>query len=167
MGLLISESDFSDIIATDVYSEAELTLAIDEFEKPLLYELLGIELYDLFVADLDVNGEPQAAKYLTIYNAFVKEINDYMVTSQGMKKMLVQWVYFYYARTQSQNNSIQGNVQSQGTINQPSTMSYGTLVTNYNKCIDNFRAIQTYIESVKDTDYPTFKGVYKEYLAWA
>lgn len=167
MGLLISESDFSDIIATDAYTEAELILAIDEYEKPLLYELLGIELYDLFVSDLDVNGVPQTPIYETIYNPFVKEIEDRMVTSQGMKKMLVQWVSFFYIRTQSQNNTIHGNVQSQGTINTPSAMSYGTLVTNYNKCIENFKAIQSYIISVKDADYPTFKGVYKEFMAWA
>jgi len=166
MGLLINEDDFASLIATDVYTTDELTLAIAEYEKPLLYELLGIELYNLFVADLD-NGVPQSTIYLTIYNAFVKEIDDKMITSQGMKEMLVQWVFFYMVRTQPQNNSIQGNVESQGTINKPSTMSYTTLVLKYNKCITNFKAIQKYIESVKDADYPTYKGICKEYLSWA
>lgn len=166
MGLLINEDDFASLIATDVYTEADLTLAIDEYENPLLYELLGIELYNLFVADL-VNGVPQTAKYLTIYNAFVKEIDDKMVTSQGMKEMLVQWVFFYFVRTQPQSNSIGGNVENQDTINKPSEMSYTTLVLKYNKCITNFKSIQTYIKSVKDTDYPTYKGICKEYMSWA
>lgn len=166
MGLLINEDDFASLIATDVYTEADLTLAIDEYENPLLYELLGIELYNLFVADL-VNGVPQTAKYLTIYNAFVKEIDDKMVTSQGMKEMLVQWVFFYFVRTQPQSNSIGGNVENQDTINKPSEMSYTTLVLKYNKCITNFKSIQTYIKSVKDTDYSTYKGICKEYMSWA
>lgn len=167
MGLLINESDFASLIATDVYTEGELTLAIAEYEKPLLYELLGVELYDLFVSDLDVNGVPQTPIYQTIYNAFVKEIDEKMVTSQGMKEMLVQWVFFFFVREQPQNNSVQGNVESQGTINKASKMSYSTLVLKYNKCITNFKAIQTYIKSVKDADYPTYKGICKEYMSWA
>ena len=40
-------------------------------------------------------------------------------------------------------------------------MSYTTLVLDCNKMIETFKAIQAYIESVKDADYPTFKGVCK------
>jgi len=168
MGILITAADFTgeNKIATDVYTSAELDAFITLYEAKLLYQLLGIELYDLFVADL-VNKVPQTAKYLTIYNAFVKEINDEMVTSDGMKVMLVKWVFFHYVRTQPQTNTIQGNTEAMGTINQPSAMSFTTLVIDYNKMIDTFKAIQTYIESVKDADYPTFKGVCKEYMSWA
>lgn len=168
MGILISSADFTgdNDIATDVYTDAELDAFIDLYEAKLLYQLLGIELYDLFIADLD-NGVPQTAKYLTIYNAFVKEINDKMVTSDGMKVMLVKWVFFHYVRTQPQTNTIQGNTEAQGAINKPSAMSYTTMVIDYNKMIDTFKAIQTYIESVKDADYPTFKGVCKDYMSWA
>jgi hypothetical protein len=49
----------------------------------------------------------------------------------------------------------------------PSAMSYTSLVIDYNKMILTFKAIQAYIESVKDADYPTFKGVYKNYMSWA
>jgi len=156
MGLLINEDDFASLIATDVYTTDELTLAIAEYEKPLLYELLGIELYDLFVADL-VNKVPQTAKYLTIYNAFVKTIDDKIVMSDGMKKMLVKWVRFHYVRQQPQTNTIQGNTEVEGNLNKPSKMSYTSLVIQYNQMIETFKAIQTYIESVKDADYPTFQ----------
>jgi len=168
MGILITSADFTgeNIIATDVYTEERLNSFIATYEAKLLYELLGIELYDLFVADL-VNKVPQTAKYLTIYNAFVKEINDKMYTSDGMKVMLVKWVYFHFVRTQPQTNTMQGNTESDGTINKPSAMSYTTLVLDYNKMIETFKAIQAYIESVKDADYPTFKGVCKEYMSWA
>ena len=168
MGILITSADFTgdNDIATDVYTTVDMDAAISEYESKLLYELLGIELYDLFVADL-VNKVPQTAKYLTIYNAFVKEIDDVMVFSLGMKKMLVKWVYFQYVRTQPQTNTIEGNTEAQGTVNKPSAMSYTSLVLEYNKMISTFKAIQTYIESVKDEDYPTFKGVCKEYMSWA
>ena len=168
MGILISASDFTgeNKIATDVFTDAELDAFITIYEAKLLYELLGIELYDLFIADL-VAGVPQTAKYVTIYEAFVKEIDDEMFMSDGMKVMLVKWVFFHYVRTQSQTNTIQGNTQAEGTINMPSAMSYTSLCIDYNKMISTFNAIQIYIESVKDADYPTFKGVYKNYMSWA
>ena len=168
MGILISASDFTgeNKIATDVFTDAELDTFITIYEAKLLYELLGIELYDLFIADL-VAGVPQTPKYVTIYDAFVKEIDDEMITSDGMKVMLVKWVFFHYVRTQPQTNTIQGNTEAMGTINQPSAMSYTSLCIDYNKMISTFKAIQSYIESVKDADYPTFKGVYKNYMSWA
>ena len=91
MGILITSADFTgeNVVATDVYTEERLNSFIAAYEAKLLYELLGIELCDLFVADL-VNKVPQTAKYLTIYNAFVKEINDKMYNSDGMKLMLVK-----------------------------------------------------------------------------
>ncbi len=81
MGILISASDFigENKIATDVFTDAELDAFITIYEAKLLYELMGIELYDLFIADL-VGGVPQTAKYVTIYEAFVKEIDDEMIT---------------------------------------------------------------------------------------
>jgi hypothetical protein len=168
MGILISASDFTgeNKIATDVFTDAELDVFITLYEAKLLYELMGIELYDLFIADL-VGGVPQTAKYVTIYEAFVKEIDDEMITSDGMKVMLVKWVFFHYVRTQPQTNTIQGNTQAEGTINMPSAMSYTSLCIDYNKMISTFKAIQNYIESVKDADYPTFKGVLKHYMSWA
>jgi len=87
--------------------------------------------------------------------------------SDGMKVMLVKWVFFHYVRTQPQTNTIQGNTQAEGTINMPSAMSYTSLCIDYNKMISTFKAIQSYIESVKDADYPTFKGVLKHYMSWA
>jgi hypothetical protein len=168
MGILISASDFTgeNKIATDVFTDAELDAFITIYEAKLLYELMGIELYDLFIADL-VAGVPQTAKYVTIYEAFVKEIDDEMFMSDGMKVMLVKWVFFHYVRTQSQTNTIQGNTQAEGTINMPSAMSYTSLCIDYNKMISTFKAIQSYIESVKDADYPTFKGILKHYMSWA
>lgn len=168
MGILISASDFigENKIATDVFTDAELDAFITIYEAKLLYELMGIELYDLFIADL-VAGVPQTAKYVTIYDAFVKEIDDEMFMSDGMKVMLVKWVFFHYVRTQPQTNTIQGNTQNEGTINMPSAMSYTSLCIDYNKMISTFKAIQNYIESVKVADYPTFKGILKHYMSWA
>lgn len=169
MGLIINTSDFAsgeNAIATDSYTVAELEIIINTYETQLLYELLGVELYDLFVADLS-GGVPQDVIYEDIFNPFTKEINDNLVQSLGIKSMLIKWVYFFYVRTQSQTNSMQGNTQNQGTVNKPSAMSYSTLIVQYNQCMKTFKAIQTYIEENKELVYPTYKGIFKQYNSWA
>ena len=169
MGLIINTSDFAsgeNAIATDVYTTAQLNLAIDTNEKRLLYEMLGIELFDLFELDLS-SGVPTNPIYLEIFNPFVKEINDIQYHSIGIKQMLVKWVYFFYVRTQPQTNTIQGNTQNEGTISNPSAMSYSTLINQYNQCIETYKAIQAYIEKNKEVSYPTYKGIYKKYNSWA
>jgi hypothetical protein len=167
MGLIVSTTDFKGInaIATDSYTEAELDLVIDIYEQQLIYSLLGVELATTFIANLS-SGVPTNPDYLAFYNAWYKEINGCQVISKGIKEMLIEWIFFYYVRTQSQTNTIQGNTQQEGSISSISKMSYATLITKYNDCIDTYKAIQTFIESEKAT-YPTYNGIVKEYMAWA
>lgn len=166
MGILINASDFkgSYAIATDVYTSAELDVFINANEKRFLVELLGVELYALFIADLS-GGVPQTAKYLTIYEPFQKEINNCLFFSEGMKVMLCKYIFFLYVRQQAQNNTISGNVQSESTISVMSAISNATLVLIYNEANETYIAIQEYIESVKAVDYPTYKGIIKHYTS--
>jgi hypothetical protein len=163
MGLIITSSDFSSIIATDVFTVDEVDGAIDTYEKQLIYELLGVELANLFIGDLDVNGVPQTQRFLDIFESWFKTIDEDVVQSVGMKQMLVWWVFFFYVREQWQDNSIQGNVENEGSINRDSRMSYATLVKNYNVAIKTYKAIQSFINQNSDT-YPEFKGMYKEFI---
>jgi hypothetical protein len=167
MGLIISTADFktgTNAISTNRLTTGELDSAIDTYELTILYDLFGIELYELFDADL-VNGVPQSQIYLEVFNPFVKLINDVQYQSIGIKQMLVKWVYFFYVRTQSQNNAIGGNTQSENSISSMSKMAYIFAVDDYNTMIRTYKAIQTYIESKKETDYPTYKGLCKEFMS--
>ena len=162
MGILITSSDFSSIIATDAYTSSEVDGAIDTYEQQLIYELLGVELAELFIANV-IDHAPTEERFVDIFESWFKEIDETLIKSIGMKQMLVWWVFFFYVREQSQDNSIQGNVQNQGSINYDSKMSYATLVKNYNTAIQTFKAIQTFIESNLSI-YPEYKGVCKEYI---
>ena len=162
MGVLIASSDFSSIIATDVYTVNEIDGAIDTYELQLIYEMLGVELAELFLDDLS-GGVPISARFIEIFESWFKTINEEVVQSLGMKQMLVWWVFFFYVREQWQDNSIQGNVENQGSINTDSRMSYATLQKNYNQAIKTYKAIQAYIEE-NLTTYPEYKGMSKEYI---
>jgi hypothetical protein len=166
MGNLIVTSDFNNVIASDVYTTDELDVAIETYETKLIYELLGVELAELFIDDLDIDGVPQTQRFIDIYEAWTKELNNELVSSIGIKQMLVKVVGFNFVRFQPQTNTIQGNTQAQGTINQPSAMSYTSLIVSYNEAIATYKAIQSFI-LVNIADYPEYKGVYKSFASWA
>jgi hypothetical protein len=168
MGILINSDDFKTgdtIIAGDAFTIAKITSAISVHEKQILSELLGVELCALFILDLSA-GVPQTAKYLAIYNAFIKQDEKYLYSSIGMKELVKKWVRFHFVRTQPQSNTIQGNTISPGTIATPSIMSFTSLVLDYNKMIESYHSIQYFIEE-NIADYPTYKGIKKESMSWA
>jgi hypothetical protein len=166
MSYIVSITDFetgTTAIATDNFTEEELQTAIDTYELTLLYEMLGVELCDLFIADLD-DGEPQTQRFIDIFNAWFKDINGDLIQSLGIKQMLVKWIFFFYVRQQSQVNTISGNEQSESSINYFSKMGFATLVNEYNYCISTFKSIQRYIIANGST-YPEYKGIHKDYIS--
>lgn len=169
MGIIINLSDFKGnySIATDVYTSAELTEYINEREEKILIELLGKELYDLFVDDL-VDGVPQSAKFVKIYNKFFEVINDENVDSQGMVVMLAKFIYAGFSSEQSQNNTIAGNSQSQSTINLPSRINYNTIMFRFNEALTSYLSIQYFIEEYFiSLEYTGYDGRLKIPMSWA
>ena len=82
MGILIDTDDFQGkwCIAVDDYSEDHLNDYIDTFEKKLLVSLLGVELFDLFQADL-VDQVPQTARFVSIFNEFFMKLFIVAITT--------------------------------------------------------------------------------------
>jgi hypothetical protein len=166
MSYIVSLADFetgTTAIATDNFTEAELETAIDTYETSILYELLGVELCDLFLDSID-DQAPTEQRFIDIFYPWFKDIDGELVQSLGIPKMLVKWIFFFYVRQQSQVNTISGNEQSESSINYFSKMGYATLVNEYNQCISTFKAIRKYIEANKNT-YPEYKGIDKDYIS--
>lgn len=139
--------------------DEKLTAYIDRYEAIYLIEMLGKELYDLFIAGVTA-GTPI---YITLYNPFVEQINcGEILNSRGVEDMLLGFTYFEYQRdAKVQQTSI-------GTVKMKSENSEraGNLNTNifgrYNESIDTYKAIQQYILENIST-YPTFRGIEKGY----
>ena len=68
-------------ISTDTFTGIDLETYISDIEPIALRRLLGVELYNLFIADLDGNGVPQTAIYQAIYNAFDVDYNCTIISS--------------------------------------------------------------------------------------
>ena len=179
---LTKPSDYKGLIAISQnrYDDEKLQLFLDELEGQCLTDLLGCDLYALFVADL-VLGVPQSARFLAIYNIISIDVEGFSVgdwyydyynfycsnkqnRSRGMLAMLKGFMFFEYVRIQQQTNSSIGTNKSVGVASELVSPPNTSAITNYNKSILDYWNIQYYIKENSDT-YPEFNGLTKESIS--
>jgi len=149
------------------YQDAVIDEYITENQEQFLLDLLGCDLYALFIADLDpTSGLPQTQRFIDIFDAFC--IDDTIGTgnqrrSKGMKVMLKGFTYFNIARNSDFFNTISGNVKNTFSNSLPvKEIEYG-LNERYNVAMGTYNAIQWYI-CENDSVYPEYNGMNKEVL---
>lgn len=166
---ILQPSDFTENpiynIALTLQAETELEAMIDDVEKNTLQELLGCELYTLFIADLTVGTPqvPQTQIYIDIFDAFCF---DHVLcgpqTSKGIKDLLMAYTYFEWHRYNLNKSTSTGMVRGDSeNSNSVLAESFGTY-DKYNRAVDSYRSIQQYIYD-NSTLYPTFEGRRKLY----
>ncbi len=135
----------------------------DEFSDDYIYRLLGVELGDLFLADLDANGVPQTARFITIFNAIKQDRdNGGILNSKGIKYYITMIVFFFYARNNNIAISLAGNKVTVSE-NSNNLVDQTKLVSDYNKGIDTAKAIQIFINEDSAT-YPEYNGQHLDYV---
>lgn len=162
-------------IAQDNFSQATLTAYITKFEKRYLQDLMGIELYNLFVADLVANI-PQTQRFEDIYNEFAEDDDglvsglsgmassgNKIVRSEGIKEMLKGFIFFEYNRDLPVKNTMTGNVQEDNENSKVLTSLKAGITEKYNEAIATYKAIQWKLEDESAT-YPEYNGVCKEII---
>jgi len=110
--IILQTTDFEEgfyKIPSDQFTQGEIQEAIDTYEQSSLACLLGVDLANTFVANL-LNGEPQDQIYKDIYDAFVREINDCKIVSQGIKNYLKGIIYWQVMRDKNYTSTESGNV---------------------------------------------------------
>lgn len=173
---LITPAEFTGIYSTakDEFTAAEVQVFIDQHEPHYLLNLLGVELYNLFIADLN-DDVPQSQRFLNIYNAFTEQgdgngfifytgspfcpcvqpsVTGGLLPGQqqaiyqsfGMKDMLLGFVYLEYNRSNDVQATPTGNRTPDAMA---ANMAAGSLRMNrltipYNRAIESYQAIQWY-----------------------
>lgn len=147
---------------------SELQVYIDDLEPERLRDLLGCDLYDLFIADLDGNGNPQTQRFIDIFNPFCDDDGNtegIQQRSQGIPVMLKGFVYYDYVKDSGFSNLITGNVKNDFSNSAIATsVEYG-LRQRYNRAIRSYEAIQWFICDNSAT-YPEYNGIEKELITW-
>ena len=133
----------------------QIDFYIEKYEKKYLTKLLGAELYALFIADLTVTDPqvPQTQRFIDIFNEFSIDENQYcLIESEGIRKMLIQLIYFHYVRENQVINSATGTVSSSVELGMSASFK-GNIVQAFNEGVDNSHSIQWFICD-KPTIYP-------------
>ena len=161
MGLVLSSSeDFNfgkyQINDADVTRQG-LKQYIKQNEKKLIYELLGIELGDLFIADLDANKKPQTQRFINIFEPLAFNFGSKLVMSDGIKELLQGFVWSEFVKEQNYKNNINGSGKGLYPQGDVISANFAGIASKYNHAVDSFWAVQLYINENK-ADYPEFKG---------
>jgi hypothetical protein len=166
-------------ISQTIDSQTDLTAYITKYEKRYLQDLMGITMYNAFIASLSSNVP--TGVYLTIYNPFAEDNENSgfvfqaldgsiresveagvslqpIVRSEGMKEMLKGFIYFEYTRDQPVKNTPNGNMQAEGENAISLSHLKAGIAEKYNEAVANYEAIQWYIREHSE-DYPDFNGV--------
>lgn len=93
-----------EILIPGASADAQLTQAIEQYEKEILVSLLGYKLYKLLIADLS-DGEPQSQKYIDLMDGaeFTHsfEGQDITLKWEGLRNnarisLIAYYVYYKY-----------------------------------------------------------------------
>ena len=107
---------------------------IDYYERRYLIDLLGKELYDLFIANLALgSGTPTEQRFIDIWEEiYIDKANclelkcrgfsyheTHRLESEGIPEMLRNFMFYEYTRKQGFKNTIVGNLRAEGENSSP------------------------------------------------
>lgn len=159
MSILLNVSDFvlRYNVAKDSPSVQVVQSYIDLYEQAYIYKVLGVDLGDA-VIDYIANPTPADPVLDKIIDILAWQDNcGTLYESQGLKKILLGFVYWHYVTESRVQPSITGGAAVQtvetGTLAAPSAEVF----SRFNDSARWAKAVQYYcLENA--ADYPTFKG---------
>ena len=84
-------------VSINEINRAEFQSYIDRVVPYRLQQLFGDKLYNEYLADLDVNGDPQTQKFIDLVNGKTYvDCNGYTFNYEGLKRMLRYFVFSDY-----------------------------------------------------------------------
>ncbi len=151
---------------TGAYDVARLQYYIDKYEKRYLTELLGVDLYNEFEADVTLGGgTPTEPRFIEIFEPLQVDYNWTILYSDGMVEMLKGFIYYEYIKDQISQMTPIGMVTPSGENSRDSNSLYYQMYTRYNDAVRMYKAIQEFITN-NSSDYDEFNGMRKMLITW-
>jgi hypothetical protein len=142
----------------------DLNNDIEDTEEDLIDCLLGIELAGLLIDDLDGNNVPQTDRFTKIWDKFILEDScRNKILSKGIIDMIKTFVFFQNGRRGTNVLTIAGVKKSDSDNSNDGDLAATPLLTNYNRGVRTYKAIQSYICD-NASIYPEFNGSSKDYV---
>lgn len=160
--MIVSIGDFTGKyeLHTGIYDQAKITDYIAKYEPRYMRELLGAQMYADFVSDLDQQtNEPKSPNFQTLYNPFAVDVTLYRILeSEGIKTMLIGFIYFEYIKDTSNTITPFGNTVSRSELSKLATSLQSLMYNRYNESVRTFMAIREYIV-LNWNDFPLGQAV--------
>lgn len=170
-------------ISSGMYDQNRLSNYIVKYERKYLIELFGATMYEAFMTSIDPNNNQSSApKFQELIDPFAMDISTFtavgyvgthtnlvrrVVISDGMKEMLMGFIYFEYLKDSISVATPVGIVQPVGENSKVPNTLHIQIYTRYNEAVRTFRAIQErIIANPNDYDYSDFNGIHKSLAYW-
>ena len=169
MARFVKTTDFEtgEFLISQQDQTTNLEAVIDRIEEEVLQDLLGKELYDLFIADLVAGPIPQipaAARFTDIYDKFFESDPNYF-RSEGMIKMLQMFIWFEFIKDSGMQNTPVGIVTNAFENSTALSANQAGIEKTYNRGLRTYNAIAGKIV-LDRTTYPEFDGVFREAISF-
>jgi len=167
-------------IAQDNFSSASLTAYITKYEKQYLQELMGVAMYDAYIAEVGSGTAPSSAEMLAIHNPFAEDNPNTLsffntedvvqhfgkiIRSNGILEMLKGFIYFHFVGDQHIKTSISGPVEEENENSKKLGNTKAAIKEKYNEAVNTHNAIIWKIKS-NSQSYPLFNGEAKEIIIY-
>lgn len=165
MGILIKNTDFVGAYRISQNCFSDLDVYIEENERKYIEDLLGSELSQEFISDLNAM-QPQTQKFIDIYDPFTEDDGISINRSEGMKKMLIGMIYFDYVRDVNFKVTTGGVKRNAVEVSNDVGTNEHDLWRRYNRSIETYNAIQGFICDNLPT-YSNYNGQMKYVSHWS
>lgn len=161
MGRFVAVEDFltGEFLISQQDQTDDLQAVIDRLEEEILQDLLGKEMYDLFIADLDTAPfpqVPQAARFTAIFEKFFQD-DPFYLRSEGMIKMLQAMIWFEWTKGLGMENTPVGVIRNEFENSTNLSAVAANLEMDYNRGVRTFLSILDFI-ILDTTTYPEYSG---------
>lgn len=164
--ILVTTEDFTGfyLLALADKTRPVLEQFIEDYEKKYILKLLGKELGELLIADIEGEDSDSQAiedRFQVLINPFTEQSSCKIYESEGLKKLLVALIYYHYV-TETQTEHTQAGVTVPQSENSNILSPEGATRTaekRWNKALDFIEAIQWYCQDFKPSDYPEYDGL--------
>ena len=175
----LKQSDFKGPLKISKNDLSDIQDYLDVFENEYLTDLLGCDLFDQFIADLDINLVPQTARFISIYNAFCIDLdfscninrhyNPEFIDcicltdrnkSRGIFEMLKGFMFFEFVRDSDKGHSSIGTTKAKPSASRLVKPSATGIIRAYNHSLKDYWNIQYFISQDEDL-YPEYNGIIK------
>lgn len=173
--ILVTLDDFSGYysLAQSVNTKPVIQNYIDRLEAQFIKRILGVELGELFIADvqgLDSDSSAIEDRFQVLIDPFSKQVkrgdfggwSNNIYESKGMKSILLGMIYSEYVSNEQVQHSQGGMINSQVETANAATPAEADRIgeVKWNDSLLSIIAIQWYCGCNQRATYPEYDGMY-------